>query len=392
MNHYFDVDVATKYSVNIAIFLNNLAHWTVVNIANRKNYYDFRYWTYNSRRAFLELFPYWTDDQLRTVILNAIKSDLVIEGCYNSKGYDRTKWYSLSDKALALYKINPIAPTDQESSKNEPLELPNSSPASFGKNPNSTWEKSPMDLGEIPNALGKNPQPIPNSIPDDKPNTTTTRDQILNKNPDPEPVVVFTDSLTSTPKVNPLIPINRIVATTDIELLTAYRSRPIFSENILCEDDFLSACDSMIKDRGDMPLRGRIKGIVGWILTGNFEEPKEWAREQRNIKNRAKGEANMLLQEQATRKKAPITTKSKTKEECMKEIMENALKDKKETIIEPIYKESTFDKNSKNLKKQYKKIDPPENEQEMMFQPDMNLIEEDKKEEEELPEVWEARL
>ena len=85
MNHYFDVEVATKYNVNIAIFLNNLAHWTIVNIANRQNYYDFRYWTYNSRRAFLELFPYWTDDQLRTIISNAIKADLVLEGNYNKK-------------------------------------------------------------------------------------------------------------------------------------------------------------------------------------------------------------------------------------------------------------------------------------------------------------------
>lgn len=219
-----------------------------------------------------------------------------------------------------------------------------------------------------------------------------SKDHILNKYPHSEPVVVLTDSLTSTPKVNPLNPVDRVVATTDSELLAAYRAKPVFSENILCEKDFLSACDYMIKDRGDIPLRGRIKGLVGLVLSGNFDEPQEWARKQRNAKNRIKGDAQQKLNEEMTRKNAPILTNAKGQSENLIEIMSKINRNKSETTTEPVYKESTFEKNSQNLNKQWKKIELPDSEQEIMFQPSMALIEEDKKEEEELPEAWEARL
>lgn len=209
-------------------------------------------------------------------------------------------------------------------------------------------------------------------------NTTTTNAQNLNIDRDPEPVVVIDTSLTSTPKVNPLTPVNREVRHTDDVLLTAYRAKPFFSINILTEHDFLSACDYLIKDRGDIPLRGRIKGIVGLIHSGNFDEPPEWAKEQQRMKNREKGDAQTKLNEELALKRAPILTKAKTKQECMAEMMEKALKVKKETTIEPIYKESTLKKNSELLKKQnkkYKKIElPQEDKNELMFQPDLSLL------------------
>ena len=103
MNHCFDILIAEKYGVNIAIFLNNIAFWIQKNQANQRHYYDGRYWTYNSQPAFLQLFPYWTIQNLKTVISNAKKLGLIVQGNYNEKSYDKTSWYALTELGLSLF-------------------------------------------------------------------------------------------------------------------------------------------------------------------------------------------------------------------------------------------------------------------------------------------------
>ena len=63
MTHQFDTDLAKEYGVDIAIVVNNIAFWLQKNKANKKHIYDGKVWTYNTTKAFTELFPYWTDNQ-----------------------------------------------------------------------------------------------------------------------------------------------------------------------------------------------------------------------------------------------------------------------------------------------------------------------------------------
>ena len=58
MEHSFDIEIATKFGLIEAILLNNIWWWVEKNKANGNNYYDGNYWTYNSTKAFAELFPY----------------------------------------------------------------------------------------------------------------------------------------------------------------------------------------------------------------------------------------------------------------------------------------------------------------------------------------------
>jgi hypothetical protein len=95
MNHSFDVDIAVKHGVNEAIFIENLRFWVAKNQANKKHFYDGRYWTYNSMKAYAELFPYWTAHQVRRIIENLIDQGVIITGNYNQNTYDRTQWYTL---------------------------------------------------------------------------------------------------------------------------------------------------------------------------------------------------------------------------------------------------------------------------------------------------------
>ena len=57
MQHHFDVELAVKYGVTEAVLLNHFEYWIELNKANGKNLFDGRYWTFNSMKAFSEIFP-----------------------------------------------------------------------------------------------------------------------------------------------------------------------------------------------------------------------------------------------------------------------------------------------------------------------------------------------
>lgn len=151
MEHHFNVTIAKKYNINIATFLHNIAFWTQHNIANKKNFHDGLYWTYNSYDAFTKLFPYWSYEQIRLIITKCVNEELLVVGNYNKSKYDQTKWYALTEKGLELFNL-------------------------------LTCEISQMDESEIPDGGGENHRPIPDSNPDSNPTTTT-------------PVVVLDDKI-----------------------------------------------------------------------------------------------------------------------------------------------------------------------------------------------------
>ena len=60
MKHIFDVEIAREYGVNCAVIMENMFFWIEKNRANATNFYDGKYWTFNSKKALTELFPYLT--------------------------------------------------------------------------------------------------------------------------------------------------------------------------------------------------------------------------------------------------------------------------------------------------------------------------------------------
>lgn len=100
--HYFDVDIAKEYGVNAAVIFQNICHWVEHNRANGKHFYDEKFWTYNSNRAFCELFPYLTSKQIRSAIEKLIDEGLIETGVYNKDTRDRTLWYTLTEKGECI--------------------------------------------------------------------------------------------------------------------------------------------------------------------------------------------------------------------------------------------------------------------------------------------------
>lgn len=93
--HSFDPEIAERVGLNAAVVYQNLLFWCEHNAANDRHFHDGLYWTYNSMKAFGELFPYLTSKQVRTAIDKLVDAGLIKSGNYNKSAYDRTKWYAV---------------------------------------------------------------------------------------------------------------------------------------------------------------------------------------------------------------------------------------------------------------------------------------------------------
>lgn len=102
MEHSFDIDIAKEYGIECAIMLKHLYFWIKKNEANEENFYDGRYWTYNSVKAFSTLFPYMSERKVRYTLDKMEENGLIVVGNYNKSQYDRTKWYALTNLAYSI--------------------------------------------------------------------------------------------------------------------------------------------------------------------------------------------------------------------------------------------------------------------------------------------------
>lgn len=134
MIHNFDTEIAQKYGLLESVLLNHIYYWIEKNRANESNFYDGTYWTYNSTRAFNELFPYVSERQIKNALKHLREEGILLTGNYNKSTYDRTLWYALSKKGLSIV------------------------------------QKCPMEESDQDNGLGDNVPPIPDNKPDNKPN------------------------------------------------------------------------------------------------------------------------------------------------------------------------------------------------------------------------------
>lgn len=103
MEHSFNTEIATLYGVNVALLLQHFKFWTLNNLAHKKHIHDQLCWTYASLDAFSKIFPYWSIQNIRTILSKCIENGLIVKGNYNKVGYDRTCWYALTPKAYAHF-------------------------------------------------------------------------------------------------------------------------------------------------------------------------------------------------------------------------------------------------------------------------------------------------
>lgn len=112
MKHYFSPTIASQFGVTQAILLDNIYHWIGINKKNSTNFHDGKYWTYNSISSFCEYFPYLTYNKIAWALKVLVEKKVLITGNFNKMGFDKTRWYSFSDKALSMMENQGIDTTD----------------------------------------------------------------------------------------------------------------------------------------------------------------------------------------------------------------------------------------------------------------------------------------
>lgn len=94
----FDTLIAKEYGLLEATIIQNIFYWINKNKANDMNFFDGRYWTYNSVNAFQEQFIFASKDQIWRALKKLEDKGVLFTGNYNANIHDRTKWYALSDR------------------------------------------------------------------------------------------------------------------------------------------------------------------------------------------------------------------------------------------------------------------------------------------------------
>lgn len=124
MVHSFDTEIAKEYGVNAAIIFQHLAFWIAKNQANDKHFYEGRYWTYSSVRAFEEMFDYLSAKQIRGALKKLENAKVIMVGNFNTMKYDQTRWYAFTEKGNSiLQKVNFHLPksTNGSTEKGKPI-------------------------------------------------------------------------------------------------------------------------------------------------------------------------------------------------------------------------------------------------------------------------------
>lgn len=142
----FKKNIAKKYGVNEAIIIHRLVFYIEKNIANDKHFYDGNFWIFNSKKAWMQLFDFYSESQMKTILQNLVKKSAVKTGIYNKTKYDRTLWYSIID-----YEIF----------KEYGIDIEKYIKNATDKNNFSIGEISPMENTELSNQSGESIQPIP---------------------------------------------------------------------------------------------------------------------------------------------------------------------------------------------------------------------------------------
>lgn len=87
--------------LNEAVILNQLNYWIEINKKAEKNFYDNRYWVFNTYQTWKETdFDFWSTDTIRRTLTRLENKGIVLTANYNKMKIDKTKWYTIDYEKL----------------------------------------------------------------------------------------------------------------------------------------------------------------------------------------------------------------------------------------------------------------------------------------------------
>lgn len=113
-----NTDLAVIIGLNEAIVLQQIHYWLNINQKAKKNYYESKYWTYNSVAEWKKQFPFWSYETVKRTLLSLRKINLLTTGSFNKAGFDKTLWYTIDYEWLnelhEFYKRKISEPNNDE--------------------------------------------------------------------------------------------------------------------------------------------------------------------------------------------------------------------------------------------------------------------------------------
>lgn len=157
---HFEVCDAIAHGVEGAVFLSNIRFWLRKNIEAQSNIHDGRVWTFNSSRAFAEIFPFWNERKIARITAALEASGILLSANYNRKQYDRTKWFSINEPEFVTSADDSGNGSvgESESCGGEEMKI-GLQPA-----PEAICQKREMHLSKAVNAFTESVRPIPDVI------------------------------------------------------------------------------------------------------------------------------------------------------------------------------------------------------------------------------------
>lgn len=105
MSHYiFSTEIAEKIGLVEAILLSQIKFLVDTHKANNENFHKDKYWTYGSTEDFSDFFKYLSRQQITRALKRLTDEGWLLKDNFNTNPFDRTSWYSLSDKYISEFK------------------------------------------------------------------------------------------------------------------------------------------------------------------------------------------------------------------------------------------------------------------------------------------------
>lgn len=95
--HSYNVSVAADVGINAAVVFYNICFWVEENHANRRNFINGKYWTYNTVKALHTIFPEMTGKQIEYALKKLKDGGYVESAILSEDTRDRTNWYTVCD-------------------------------------------------------------------------------------------------------------------------------------------------------------------------------------------------------------------------------------------------------------------------------------------------------
>ena len=103
-HHIFSTEIAEKIGLVEAILLSQIKFCIDTHKANNENFHKGKYWSCSSIKELSEFFKYLSQQQITRALKRLVDDGWLIKDNFNTDKFDRTSWYSLSDKFISEFE------------------------------------------------------------------------------------------------------------------------------------------------------------------------------------------------------------------------------------------------------------------------------------------------